>query len=131
MSKSLLAALVLLAGPALAQPSATPAIPGVVATTNNPNLAVSAVRLESGQRISQIIGASVFNDAGERIGGLDDLVMIEGDKVSVAIIGIGGFLGMGAKLVAVPYQQLKRDGEKLVLPGVTKDVLDAMPSFSY
>ncbi|HEY0205642.1 MAG TPA: PRC-barrel domain-containing protein [Acetobacteraceae bacterium] len=131
MSKSLLAALILLAGPALAQQAAAPAIPGVVATTNNPNLAVSAVRLESGQRLSQIIGASVFNDAGERIGGIDDLVMVEGDKVSVAIIGIGGFLGMGAKLVAVPYQQLKRDGEKLVLPGVTKDALDAMPSFSY
>ena len=97
MSKSLLAALLLLAGPALAQqPSATPVIPGVVATTNNPNLAVSAVRLESGQRMSQIIGASVFNDAGERFGAVDDLVMVEGDKVSVAIIGIGGFLGMGA-----------------------------------
>ncbi|MGI4943345.1 MAG: PRC-barrel domain-containing protein [Janthinobacterium lividum] len=131
MSKSLLAALVLLAGPALAQQAATPAIPGVMATTNNPNLAVSAVRLDSGRRLSQVIGASVFNDAGERIGGIDDLVMVEGDKVSVAIIGIGGFLGMGAKLVAVPYQQLKRDGEKLMLPGVTKDVLDAMPSFSY
>ncbi len=132
MSKSLLAAFLLLAGPVLAQQqAATPAIPGVVATTNNPNLAVSAVRLDSGQRLSQVIGASVFNDAGERIGGIDDLVMVEGDKVSVAIIGIGGFLGMGAKLVAVPYQQLKRDGEKLVLPGVTKDALDAMPSFSY
>ena len=132
MSKSLLAAFLLLAAPALAQqPPAQPAIPGIVATTNNPNLAVSAVRLERGQRITQVIGASVFNDAGERIGGVDDLVMVEGDKVSVAIIGIGGFLGLGAKLVAVPYQQLKRDGEKLVLPGVTKDTLDAMPNFSY
>ena len=132
MSKPLLAALLLLAGPALAQqPGAAPAIPGIVATTNNPNLAVSAVRLERGQRMTQIIGASVFNDAGERIGGVDDLVMVEGDKVSVAIIGVGGFLGLGAKLVAVPYQQLKREGDKLVLPGVTKDALDAMPSFNY
>ena len=137
MSKPLLAALMLLAGPALAQqPAATPAIPGpaipgIVATTNNPNLAVSAVRLERGQRITQIVGASVFNDAGERIGGVDDLVMVEGDKVSVAIIGVGGFLGLGAKLVAVPYQQLKRDGDKLVLPGVNKDMLDGMPSFTY
>ena len=132
MFKFQLAALMLLAGPALAQQqAATPAIPGIVATTNNPNLAVSAVRLERGQRLTQIIGASVFNDAGERIGGVDDLVMVEGDKVSVAIIGVGGFLGLGAKLVAVPYQQLKRDGEKLVLPGVTKDTLDAMPNFNY
>ena len=137
MSKPLLAAFVLLAGPALAQQpagmpaSAGPAIPGIVATTNNPNLTVSAVRLERGQRITQIIGASVFTDAGERIGGVDDLVMVEGDKVQVAIIGVGGFLGVGVKLVAVPYQQLKRDGDRLVLPGVTKEALDGMPSFSY
>lgn len=140
LAAPLLAASVLLAGPALAQqPAPTspslaspgPAIPGIVATTNNPNLAVSAVRLEKGQRISQIIGASVFSDAGERIGGVDDLVMIESDKLSVAIIGVGGFLGLGTKLVAVPYRQLKLDGDRLVLPGMTKAALEAMPSFSY
>ena len=135
MSKPLFAALLLLAGPALAQqpaaPPTGPSIPGIVATTNNPNLAVSAVRLERGQRITQVVGASVFTDGGERIGAVDDLVMVEGDKVSVAIIAVGGFMGVGAKLVAVPYGQLKRDGDRLVLPGVTKEALDAMPSFSY
>ena len=120
------------AGPAAAQQApAAPSLPGVVATTNNPNLAVSAVRLESGQRLTRVIGASVFDDAGVRIGGVDDLVMTEGDKVSVAVIAIGGFLGMGSKLVAVPFGQLKRDGERLVLPGATKDTLDAMPSLIY
>jgi len=121
-----------LAGPALAQQApAPPSLPGVVATTNNPNLAVSAVRLESGQRLTRVIGASVFDDAGVRIGGVDDLVMTEGDKVSVAVIAVGGFLGMGSKLVAVPFGQLKRDGERLVLPGATKDKLEAMPSLTY
>ncbi len=134
MTKPVLAALLLLAGPAQAQPAspaASPALPGIVATTNNPNLAVSAVRLERGQRLTGVIGAGVFTDAGERVGSVDDLVMVEGDKVSVAIIAVGGFLGVGAKLVAVPYPQLKRDGDRLVLPGVTKDALEAMPSFSY
>ncbi len=130
MSKLLLAALLTLTGPAMAQQSA-PSIPGVVATTNNPNLSVSAVRLESGQRLTQVISASVFNDGGERIGEVDDLVMTGDDKVTVAIIAIGGFMGLGAKLIAVPYQQLKRDGERLVLPGVTRDALEAMPNFSY
>ncbi len=140
MSKPLIAALLLLAGPAVAQqppPAAPgsavsgPAVPGIVATTSNPNLTVAAVRLDSGQRLTQVIGASVFSDAGERIGGVDDLVMIEGDKVSVAIIAVGGFLGLGSKLVAVPYQQLRRDADRLVLPGVTKDALEAMPNFNY
>jgi len=135
MSKPLIATLLLLADPAVAQqpPPAVPGlvVPGIVATTNNPNLTVAAVRLESGQRLTRVIGASVFSDAGERIGGVDDLVMIEGNKVSVAIIAVGGFLGLGSKLVAVPYQQLKRDADRLVLPGVTKDALEAMPSFNY
>ena len=126
------AMMVALAGPALAQQALTPpSLPGVVATTNNPNLAVSAVRLESGQRLTRVIGASVFDDAGVRIGGVDELVMTEGDKVSVAVIAIGGFLGMGSKLVAVPFGQLKRDGERLVLPGATKETLEAMPSLMY
>ena len=121
-----------LAGPALAQQApAPPSLPGVVATTNNPNLAVSAVRLESGRRLTRVIGASVFDDAGVRIGGVDELVMTEGDKVSVAVIAVGGFLGMGSKLVAVPFGQLKRDGERLVLPGATKETLEAMPSLMY
>ena len=140
MSKPLIAALLLLAGPAVAQqppPAASgaavpgAAVPGIVATTNNPNLTVAAVRLDSGQRLTQVIGASVFSDAGERLGGVDDLVMIEGNKVSVAIIAVGGFLGLGSKLVAVPYQQLRRDADRLVLPGVTKDALEAMPNFNY
>lgn len=134
------AALLVVAGPALAQQPAAPtpapaspapAIPGITATTSNPNLTVSAVRLERGQRLSQVIGASVFLDGGERIGAIDDLVIVDGDKVQVAIIAVGGFLGLGSKLVAVPFQQLKRDGDRLTLPGMSKQALEAMPDFHY
>lgn len=138
MHKALSAALLLsLASPALAQqapasPGAAPgAIPGITATTSNPNLSVSAVRLERGQRLSQVIGASVFLDSGERIGSVDDLVMVEGDTVQVAIVAVGGFIGLGSKLVAVPYQGLQHDKDRLVLPGLTKQSIEAMPNFQY
>lgn len=105
--------------------------PGVVATTNNPNLSVAAVKLDSGSRASKIIGAAVYTDQNERLGSVDDLIMTGDDKVTVAIISVGGFLGMGSKLVAVPFEQLKREADRVVLPGATKDSLNAMPSLVY
>ena len=120
--------------PVLAQqatPAAPAAVPGVVATTNNPNLAVATVKLESGTRASKLIGAAVHTDQNERLGTVDDLILTQGDKVTVAIVSVGGFLGLGSKLVAVPFPQLRAEGDHMVLPGATKDTLNAMPSFVY
>lgn len=116
--------------PAAAQQAGAPPA-GVTATTNNPNLAVASVRLENGIRASRLIGATIYGEQSEAIGSVDDLVMTEGDKVTVAVVSVGGVLGLGSKLVAVPFGQLKRDADRLVLPGVTKDALNAMPSFVY
>lgn len=114
-----------------AAPPAGATPPGVVATTNNPNLSVASVRLESGVRVSKLIGSAVYSDQNEKIGSVDDLVMTENDKITVAIVSVGGFLGMGSKLVAVPFSQLKRDGDHMALQGATKDTLNAMPNFVY
>jgi hypothetical protein len=51
--------------------------------------------------------------------------------VSYAIIGAGGFLGMGKHDVAVPVGQFKEDKGRIVLAGATKDALKAMPKFVY
>ena len=111
------------------QTAAPPA--GVVATTNNPNLAFASVRLESGVRASKLIGSAVYSDQNERIGSVDDLVMTDANKITVAVVSVGGFLGMGSKLVAVPFDQLKRDGDHVVLQGATKDTLNGMPNLVY
>lgn len=110
---------------------APPPVPGAVATTNNPNLAVASVKLESGARLGKLIGAGVYIDPDEKLGVVDDLIMADGNKVTVAIIAIGGVLGLGSKLVALPFEELKRDGDKIMLVGVTKDALTAMPNFVY
>lgn len=105
--------------------------PGVAASTNNPNLAVATVKLESGVRLGKLIGAAVHGDTDQQVGTVDDLIMRDGDKVALAIVSVGGFLGIGAKLVAFPFDQLKWDGKKATIQGVTKDSLNAMPSFEY
>ena len=106
--------------------------PGVVATTNNPNLAVATVKLENGLRAQQGHRRRPSRgDNDQEIGKVDDLVMTDGNKVTVAVVAVGGFLGLGSKLVAFPYDQLKINGDRVTLPGVTKDSLNAMPNFQY
>jgi len=116
--------------PAPPSPASSPPT-GVVATTNNPNLAVATLKLENGARASKIIGAAVQNEQNQRVGTVDDLIVAPDDKVTMAIVSVGGFLGVGDKLVAVPWQQLKAEGDHLVLPGASKDTMSAAPGFRY
>ena len=117
--------------PPASSPPPSPPPTGVVATTNNPNLAVATLKLENGVRASKIIGEAVQNDQNQRVGKVDDLIVTPDDKVAMAIVSVGGFLGVGDKLVAVPWQQLKAEGDHLVLPGATKDTMSAAPNFQY
>jgi sporulation protein YlmC with PRC-barrel domain len=79
----------------------------------------------------KILGKAVYNDKNEKIGVVDDLIVTPDKSVSYAIIGAGGFLGMGKHDVAVPVGQFKEDKGKIVLAGATKDALKAMPKFVY
>jgi sporulation protein YlmC with PRC-barrel domain len=86
----------------------------------------------TGYRASKVIGSAVFNEKGEEIGSIDDFI-IGGDKeISFAIISVGGFLGLGDRLVAVPAKLFKANKEhKIVLPKATKGDLEALPAFKY
>ena len=119
------------ATPAAPAPAAAPAVPGVTATTGNPNLAVASIKLDSGVRVSKIVGATVYTSDNKDLGKIDDLVMTKDNQITLAVVSVGGFLGVGSKLVAFPYKALTQDGDHLTLPGVTTDSLNAMPSFEY
>ena len=47
------------------------------------------------------------------------------------MLSVGGFLGVGDRLVVLPYEQMKTDGKKIVLAGATRDSLKALPEFKY
>ena len=79
----------------------------------------------------QVIGHVVYNDAGDKVGRIDDLIVAPDSSVSFAIVGAGGFVGLRRHHVAIPVTQLsQRDGE-LLLPGATKEAIKAMPTFDY
>lgn len=123
--------------PAMAQtPPASPAAAtttpaGVTATTGNPNLAVSSIKLETGKRLSQIIGAPVYGQDNKELGKVDDLVLTGDNQITLAVVSVGGFLGVGSKLVAFPFKQLASEGGRMTLPGMTAEQLNAMPNFQY
>jgi len=79
----------------------------------------------------KILGKPVYNDKNEKIGVVDDLIITPDRSVSYAIIGAGGFLGIGKHDVAIPVGQFQDDKGRIVLAGATKDVLKAMPKFVY
>ena len=72
------------------------------------------------------------DDHNQSIGSIDDVLMGEGDhKVASAVIAVGGFLGMGSKLVAVPFEKLQMVDDKIVLSGATKASLEGMAEYHY
>lgn len=84
-----------------------------------------------GYRASKIVGTTLTNEANETVGKIDDLVIRADDKVVVAIVSVGGFLGVGDRLVAVPYESISWRENTGVLPGATKDRLKTFPEFKY
>ncbi len=71
----------------------------------------AAAHREGEWRGSKLIGLNVYNDANEKIGDINDIILDKTGKVENVILGVGGFLGMGEHYVAVAYDKLKWSNE--------------------
>ena len=110
--------------------AAGPALPQAGVQLIKVDLSVVA----KGYRISKLVGATVINDKNEKIGTIDDVVADKDKKqLSFAVLQVGGFLGLGGQLVVVPYDSLVIDetGQKITLPGASKDELKKLAAFNY
>jgi sporulation protein YlmC with PRC-barrel domain len=58
-------------------------------------------------RASKLAGVNVYNEANEKIGDVSDVILDKSGKAEKVILGVGGFLGMGEHLVAVPFEKVK------------------------
>jgi hypothetical protein len=117
----------LLAGAAISAALVPRVVPAAVAL-----VVVDVVSVADGYRFSKLRGETVYNSTNEKIGSLDDLIVGK-DRVLFAIIEVGGFLGIGSRLVAVPYTslQISADGKRITLPNATKEQLKSLPEFHY
>jgi sporulation protein YlmC with PRC-barrel domain len=82
--------------------------------------------------MSNVVGMDVYNKQGERLGGIDDVVIQRDGKLSYAVVAYGGFLGMGDNHVAVPWDRFEFDAERqAVVLDVARDSFERAPRFEH
>jgi len=84
-----------------------------------------------GYRATKLLHKEVLNDKGAKIGKIDDLVIAPDGTLSIAVVNVGGFVGVAGHRVAIPVRQFERIAPNPVLPGATKESLKALPDFQY
>lgn len=86
----------------------------------------------SGMQVSELIGAEVSTTDGEDVGPVEDLIIDENGQIVAIVLGVGGFLGMGEKVVAIGWDDVTRSGtaeEYELQIDVTREGLRAAPEF--
>jgi len=113
----------IVAGVALAQ---TPVVGSIGITADQINV------LAKGWSIKKdIMSKDVFNDANEKVGVVEDIIVTPDKAMSYAIVSTGGFLGIDKHDVVIPVNQFTIVTKRVMLPGATKDTVKAMPAFKY
>jgi hypothetical protein len=135
------AAAILLLAPALAQTPTPPApsaqAPAASSTTSAPESAKPGFIAEQGKdqwlASKNLIGAKVGGPDNATVGSINDLLMEKNGNVLAAVIGVGGFLGIGSKNVAVPFKSLElsrgSDGNDKISMRFSKEELQQAPDF--
>jgi sporulation protein YlmC with PRC-barrel domain len=102
------------------------------ATTTVDATVTESIQLARGWSVKKtLMGKTIYNDAGQKVGKVEDLIISPDKNLSYVIVGAGGFVVIGRHDVAVPVTQIKDQAGKLVMAGATKDTIKAMPEFTY
>ncbi|MBR0697185.1 PRC-barrel domain-containing protein [Bradyrhizobium lablabi] len=79
----------------------------------------SSTSYQGNWRASKVVGLSVYNDKNESVGSINDLLMDKSGAIKAVVIGVGGFLGVGEHLVAVPLDKVKLVAEPVAYTGAS------------
>lgn len=102
------------------------------ATTTVDASIVESTQIAMGWSVKRtLMGKTVYNDSGQGVGKIEDLIISPDRKVSYVIVGAGGFIGIGRHEVAIPVTQIEDQAGRLVMPGATRDLVKSMPEFTY
>jgi sporulation protein YlmC with PRC-barrel domain len=85
-------------------------------------------------KASELKGFNVTSSSGEKLGDIKNLAIDTNGQVAYAVVSVGGFLGMGDRMVPVPWDALKisRDAssdKRTIMLSATKEQLKEMASF--
>jgi sporulation protein YlmC with PRC-barrel domain len=84
--------------------------------------------------VSTYYNEDVYDAQNNKIGDVNDILLEKDGRVSAVIVGVGGFLGVGEKDVAVPFNALKvteKDGDRYLVMNATKESLEKAPGFTF
>ena len=101
----------LLATVAFAQSPTAPSNPAPTASSSS--------SFQGDWRASKMVGLSVYNDKNESIGSINDMLTDKDGKIKAVVIGVGGFLGVGEHLVAIPFEKVKFVSEPVAYTGAS------------
>jgi sporulation protein YlmC with PRC-barrel domain len=102
-------------------------------TNEHPAMSTSSSSLSTSHwLVSDVYKAGVYDTSERKVGNVTDLLMDSNGNVTAAIIGLGRFLDIGKKDVAIPFKDLKistRDSKIWLVPSRTKDELQMAPAY--
>lgn len=78
-----------------------------------------------------VMGQKLYNDSGEVVGKIKDLIVSPDENISYMIVSAGGFLGIASHDVAISIKEIKREKGRFVMAGANKSTVKAMPKFVY
>src|SRR5690349_21849027 len=86
-------------------------------TTTMSDTSTSPSAFQGNWRASKLVGLSVYNEKNESVGSINDMLTDKNGKIVAVVIGVGGFLGVGEHLVAVPFEKVKFSTEPVAYTG--------------
>jgi hypothetical protein len=113
-----------------AAPAEAPA-PAAEATADAPAPEPVPEQTEHQVRAQSLLGVDVSNGQ-DTIGEVSDLVVTEDGRVEAIVVGVGGFLGIAQKRVALAWDSIEmteQDGSRVILVAATREELEGMPEF--
>jgi sporulation protein YlmC with PRC-barrel domain len=122
-----LAGSALLASVAFAQSPSAPSESTKMAPAAASDSSTSPSSFTGNWRASKVVGLSVYNDKNESLGSINDLLTDKNGKIVAVVIGVGGFLGVGEHLVAIPFEKVKFVNEPVAYTGAASAPAPARP----
>jgi sporulation protein YlmC with PRC-barrel domain len=111
----------------------SPSAPAPAATPVERMVSTGDFNVSGDMAASALLGTKVRNANKESIGKIDDIYLDKDAKITVIVISVGGFLGVGSKDVAVKWSDLtfgQDDTSVVVTTSLTKDALTALPDYT-
>jgi hypothetical protein len=111
-----------------------PATTGTTGTGSSGTMQSGSSTAQSGTMDNQLasegkklVGKDLYGADNQKVGEIDDVLMGPDNKANSVLVDIGGFLGIGAKTVAIQVAQLRTEGDRVVAQNLTKDQARNMP----